>query len=77
VEGSEPDPFPVERVGDVPSSRRMVSGEVGEVASEERKVCAAGERLGLESSVGRSAFSPGSSDGSSGKSKCRVRDPVA
>ena len=56
---------------------RRVRGEVGEVARDDRNVCAAGDNAGFESNVGRKAFTPGSSAGSRGKRRCRVRDPVA
>jgi len=54
-----------------------VRGEVGEVARDDRNVCAAGDNAGFESNVGRKALRPGSSAGSRGKRRCRVRDPVA
>jgi len=56
---------------------RRFRGDVGEVASDDRNVCAAGDSAGFESNVGRKAFRPGSSAGSRGKRRCRVRDPVA
>lgn len=55
--------------GDVARVRRRVKGDVGEVASDERKVCVVGDRVGFESRPGRSARSPGSSEGSIGNSK--------
>jgi hypothetical protein len=46
-----------------------VRGDVGDVAREERKVWAAGERAGFESRLGCSTFCPGSRAGSSGKTR--------
>lgn len=64
-------------VVDEPRCCLRVRGDVGDVASEDRNVCAAGDRAGLESKFGRRAFKPGSKDGSRGKRRCRVNEPVA
>ena len=61
-----------DRVGDwgeVLSCWRNVRGDVGDVASDERKVWAAGERAGFERRLGCSTFKPGSRAGSSGKTR--------
>ncbi len=57
--------------------RTKVIGEAGDMEREERKVVVSGERSGL---VGRARLDwrkACESDGSTGKSKCRVRDPAA
>ena len=54
-----------------------VKGDVGDVARDDRKVCAAGDSAGLDRRFGRVARKPGSRDGSRGKRRCRVNDPVA